>query len=680
MAITIIGPAAASLPLAQNFWYVEIKQSWSDDWQYTSELEAITAERHTASVGLSRAHFRRRYGSTMIPGETSFTQRIPLNLRNYWIRISLFGNQGTDVIWQGRIMKEVRAIMGSGGNQRTGNQEWIAYGGETILAGLDFYESYWYGTGGAADRLGWLPSFNRKSARGEVLGNRSIITGSDGTHLFGDPIIDSLSKWTHRQIIDYLIQHYINQSGGPTWTLGGELDYLDTLLTFVPMPQTTNILALLRTLIPTRYALDFEIEPSANGFLIWVFSTVANDYSIGSHTLPRNPNITRIDASTAIDLTCTLEVSNSEAYDKIRLIGERIKVQGTLTFAASQLVKGWTAQQETDYETVPDNANLSAELQDRIRADDRFRDVFCTYRAKDAFDWASLGIPNLNLDTSFINLLPQTQSSLRQTLRHLLTREGWDYTTATPVDNNPANSDADLTPPFVLVKDEFTGHLIHVDRMSAVAGAGLPSASIAVLENDWGVRLRIEPNHTFARNQMTLSGNVKSQYDPSAAVDYTTARVTIAVESDHRIDFGADVPDNLAGGDDKTKVIYIPGVEFWYLCPNTVMGVTDGKPGDPVQLPIGTELYSHQDGITLRDDSDELARQMPGAIARYIADRVKATVEIRNLQPWANLLGTILEAVEDAGDQQGVNAPITSIRWNFDTSRSTTISTGQALK
>ena len=170
---------------------------------------------------------------------------------------------------------------------------------------------------------------------------------------------------------------------------------------------------------------------------------------------------------------------------------------------------------------------------------------------------------------------------------------------------------------------------------------------VYALQNEWGVLLSASPNHLLAKYHFALANPTET--DP--AYDYDKLVATIALETDHRLELFYEVP----GGDESIIEIPVPDAQLWILKGGTIVEA------DPKDL-IGLWTSGGNDRV-LRNDSPRLALIMAGAIARYCQPRHRAEVVLKGYQMWQDLLGNILTVVEQDGDAQRLEAPVTSIQW-----------------
>ena len=674
---TIIGPQSAPNPSRALTPMVDVKAAWSDDWTPMPELRLRQAVMATSSHQLSTCQVVYPYGRIKQPWRSAFGVYPPWDLTGYWLRVRFFGRQGVHVAWIGKIMTEDRELHGASvsANTASGVQVWIAWGPETILQRIHVSESYWLDEtydAGRPKRIGWVPGMNGRDARGSLVGNRSA-TKIDDVYLYG-----GTDTWTHKEYIEYLLAHFVDESatGGPTWTLGGQADILDELETVIDTSTTQTVDELLHALIPRQYGVDYVIFFTPDGFEIFVYALTSIDVSFGGKTLPKNPRTVRVVASQSAANPVTRIVKTREhTYEKIRVLGARAvacfslwgpEAEAPNAWQEDTLEAKWTAAQETAYEAGAGvSIWVTSEDHDRARQDEKFRPCYQFFGAP--LDWvpSDQGLaPKFDDDGQFDDTTTDDyQTMVRSTLDWLPLHEAFDYTVDPAADNNPPGYQPELLPPAVWVCDLNTFDPADEPVYQA---ADQVDIGVKVPDNEWGVQLSAGPNHRLG--QGTFVGKPTKNLPE---FDWQMTVATIAIRTDQRLQLTVEIP---GGGDPSGGVMEVEAedAEFWLLLKDTVVGIdADGH------LKRSPALH-----VTLRDDRDRILQVMAGALARYMNARCRAEIEMVGLHAWGALVGQVLTVVEQAGNSQTIQAPITAVEWTIPEGEKptpmTTIRTGFA--
>ena len=424
---------------------------------------------------------------------------------------------------------------------------------------------------------------------------------------------------------------------------------------------------MLKELIPVRFGLDFFVQPTVAGFEITVFSLAASSLGFDGKTFPANPNTVELVRSAPnLNLFETHIVEALDRrYDRIIVQGKRIVVCGSLrgarAFGGQSLVPKWSTAIETEYDNPSGtSATVSA---DHIRKSDHFRDVYSRLGAPANWDMdsGSFGIA-LNAGTVPAVAYPtHTQTSIRETLRWIPLKMGFDYSTNPPTDNTDAEAvQSDIQPPMAWIKDECPQDA-SAKRYVPCHKAGI---NVRAPYQDWGICLEANPNHRVGLNHFggTNTADLAKQFD------YETTIATIAMESDNRISLTYNIPDNLKAGDGSVMVIEDHEAEFWYALEGTFVKCDED----------GTLKQIDGHNKILRDDTPRLALLMAGAIIRYSKERARAVITMKGFWPWGNLLGQILTVIQQGDDISDISAPITSVAWILSPSPTTILRTGYA--
>lgn len=665
---------------------VEIRESWSDPWVQSNEIEAVSCSYNVPSHGLDHFSFRHRYGEIKHPWENDYSNRTFQDWNGWWVRVRLrdpddpTNTDKFETIFVGKAESESRTVHGSPDvdSVPSGIQEYTAYGPYNILRKTEVYESEWmvYRTGatGTYKRQGWLPDINLRDKRGTLIGNMSAVFktaggGRDSYHVYdagaygtGGGLTPSI--WSSNEYARYLFEEFLNDDASPDnplWTLGSSVD---TLLADVKENVTFNdvesIADMLHAIIPRRLGLDFFIVYTDAGFEVEVVSLTSTETTFGSGTIPANTDVLEIDATASLDAELAFEKSSTQKYGKIQIIGQRAILCGSFdrNFAGltetGEVHRKWNSGDAGSYDSgtgTPSDTDLK---HDTVRADDRFRHVYQAFGLSvDRTDLPTIDIAIS--DEGVVTLAAnndEMQPSMRETLPYLPLREDYDYTVDPPINNSISFYEPAYLPPQAFV-EHLTGEVTPVDKV----GVG-----ISLLPNDWGLLLQSSPNHLIASSEFTGSGS--TQQTPQ--FDSTNMSMIIAFESNRRLVLTHE--EASAELSDGTKTIYMDDAALWLLLPDTIVG-------QDTSLAF---VRSPGSLVTLRNDFDRMQRVMAGAITRYTQNRYRANLRFRGLKRWSDRIGHMLRITNDGTDLDQVEGVLTSIEWMFESSHQTVLRGGYA--
>jgi len=655
MGVVVIGPSSETLPRPRRNVVVQVKKAWSDSWTTEPDLEAVSAGVQVGALGPTSAVLRWRYGEAKGAYVSAFATVAAKSCPRWWVRLRMTGDTGMVTLWQGQIVKQTRVVFGSSDDTPRGHQYFTAYDGNRILDRIGVWESYWLESGSRTNALGWLPSINIRGKSGVEEGNRSA-TEDGGSYLYGGPgLVGGTHNWTARQYIEYLLNCFVNASGRPVFTLGGQTDILDDYTPRMRLRASETVGSIIRKLVAPEFGMGYVTVPTDDGWEIRAFSYLPEDKVFADATLPQNSfDAVRIDAADDKNIVAgglTVEIDVANLYDSVRVIGERAVVVCSAYgpgYYGGQLDQVWSAGDEADYNAATDAA----------RASDRYRLVYKAFKLADSWKFqGGYSSPRISLTGKFLDGLAAWQTSVRETLSKLPLYEDWDYSAGVA----PTAAEAagkDFRPPLVVAKldDGGTPVYVPVDRMGGIAeglGLALGPMSVSVLEGEWGVILSGKYNHFLAKNHW--SGAAASEFDAETdGVDWEDLIVTLAIRADERLALGCDLPTASKAGDGSVKVVERPGAEFWYMACGTVLDANDGS----------LRTYDGP-GVVLRNDKDRLALAAAGAIARYLQQRAKLSVTYGTLKPLGELVGAMVTTV-DSGDVDWIGSPITAVEWHFE--------------
>jgi hypothetical protein len=531
MPTTIIGGGAATIPLAVHTPVIFTRKNWGDNapentWEIRYDLQLVRAVATTAGQDLGSIELIYRYGHVREPDASGFADRMPVDLRGYWVRVCFIGEEGLHTVWVGKIFGEGRDPHGSSDNP-SGVQHYTAYEPLQILRRVHLGKSYWW-QDDQVQTIGWIPDMNVRDSRGTIVGNRSSVRVYNGSETeesnIGSYLYGGTDTWTRVDYLEYLLHNFVDEADydptGPAWTFSGQLDALEELTDSVPVAQGTSVAEVVRRLISTRIGLDYKIVPVAGsgdptdpaydpivGFDLQVFALQSQEYSFGGVTLPTNPNTVRIERANSIDIPrARIAQTDDHRYGSIRVSGAKIVVCCSLYAAdqgeggeaiAKDLVPKWTAALESAYLAGTGNPNDLGSEHDMAREATQYAPVFQLYGAPT--DWtakSTKAAPVLDLSGTLLQTSSGNwQGQVRRTLAHLPLLEGYDYRVVIPFSNNPTGHQPDFLAPMAWVYDgrEATEH-------KGWRALEQLNVNLSVLHNDWGIKIDPSPNQLFAKN------------------------------------------------------------------------------------------------------------------------------------------------------------------------------------
>jgi hypothetical protein len=450
------------------------------------------------------------------------------------------------------------------------------------------------------------------------------------------------------------------------------LDALDGLAMPVAIRRGQSIFDLMRQIIAPRWGLDFTIDPTDEGFEIFIYAMQREPVTAAGYTLPGNPYLYELDLTDAPDVQVEFETARNQFYDRVRVIGQPI----VTTFSAgsgAEMSKAnvWTAAQETAYEYGAGLGDLDDQeakrKNDAVRADDRFADVFAAWRLVWGTWQNGAAYPRCGDDGTLIYAAVPYQYQERSTRPKLALLDGYDYSTSPPTWTGDDDAIPQFRNPLAWATCPHTSRRVRLDALpDEWRGERMSPAALA---HEWGIRVRATPNHFLGRGSVDLT--YPSAHDPSndepGGLAYATVGFTISIESDHRVQVAQELPADVQFGQGLELVVEVDDAELWILAPSTVVGVAAD----------GTLETSPAAVVLLRDDREYLKKVLAGAVARYLRERRRASVQFAALEPNGLAIGMILETVTTGGVERLVNAPVSGVAWDFQR-RTSRLLTGQA--
>lgn len=642
---------------------VEIKSEWSGEWEESFDLEVDMWNYKVGKAGISEAHLHSRYGDKIkLPTDDDFDSKDPLDYGNYWIRISIpDDDDDPQIVFQGRIYNDGREPLGNA-ERMMGRQSWVAFGPKAYMHRIKVYSGNFLQD---ADEVvtDWLPPMNSRDKRKTLVGNRSEDSNEDSIYLYGGKAL-----WDHSQYAEMILDKKVNREDEPQFTLTGATSVLELLQTSIDWGVSTDAAQIFDKLISRDYGMDYKFNYTDDGFDIFVFTLNTEDITFGEVTIPANPDTVNIERASQLDL---IEISTNtirdNRVDSVRVLGARVLIchslsavgvgefSGDDSLNTGDLVRRWSDDDLAAYLAGTGDPTDDADQHDKAREVNKFKPVFQAFGVPLPWDMRGGDLaPFIGLDGNIDDDLSPAdfQSSIRGTLSGLPLKRNWDYTDEDgPIDNNDVDVDPEFLPPMAFIfssdddSDPSNPRYVECDR---------EGIHVRTPHNDWGIIVETSPNHRLALNHNFGPGSTEedtTMHDP--VFDYESLIATIARESDQRLIFGVDLPDDAKIGDGSIYAHEIEDAELWLLAPNTVVGVDAD----------GTLLKSPDQWTVLRNDTDRLAFTAAGLVSRFLNDRVRGRMVLKGHRGWADLLGELLLVVDEAGSFTSVGSPITSMEW-----------------
>jgi hypothetical protein len=659
-----------TLPLHAATPIINTRPTWGEDWLYEPDIEFESCALQTGHAGFSSLSMRRHYGAKVRGlADAGPIAKRPLDLMDHWVRLRIPAGRNTLTQFVGKITAQHREPLGNEDGP-TGVQHWTAHGPAQILHKRAVYRSRWLvseqiASGGETELfsrdIGWLPAMNVVDSRGLLVGNRSdrminAITGeiggagvslADGSFVFG-----GRDLWSHYDHLIYLLAWFVDEDAqdGPRWSLGGETGLLTRMRGAIEWRDHETALSMIQRLIPREAGLDFVIRDTSDGFELFVFVLNGQEVTHNGATLPRNTNTFSVNpASMPENSEVEIVETQDQQYDRITIIGGRIVVCCSLDAAADELIGRWPAALEFRYKAaaapvIGEDADKAA---DEARRADVFDPVYQHFGVPSWFLFVALHARPIFDDNGAIIGLGADHQTLH--------RDMLDWIPVQATDVAIEDHEAPFVHPRVYLFHESTQrwHAGHKHGIACRAG-----------ETFFGVELSHDPNHLLALrhwgDQVSAWQDVDGLGVPPPDYNRLTKRraipydwqkmvATMAFQSDQRLRVHYELTSGgLARGDE--LVIHDPTAEVWYIAAGTVIGVeADGT------------LKRTGAAQVVRNDAERMAMTMAGAIARYWHQRTRAKVTMNGIYPVSNLLGRVLDVVEQSGDTQFVQSPVTAI-------------------
>lgn len=633
--------------------------------------------KETAQPTMPVATFGYDFGVVSREKQSTFAEFRAYNFQNYEIAIRGHSIYGFFDIWFGVVAEmDLRLDGAETFGVGSGFEAITAYGLEYLLARRKVDGTFIsdLDAAGANIKIDREVVFNRRFTVGASdSGNRSASRNAAGIYTHSATDTD---LWTNLDIIEYVIDFF--QTDLPRFRLVGQPEILDQIVDRHDL-FGMNVLDCLNKLIDRRRGVGWRLvtDGRKGGIVgIFVYSMLADPIWLEETSIPANPYQDTLYFDSLIDIKTNIKFSTKNLYDRIEVLGERMKICGTLSPENGTFQPFWTAAEETAYEAASDTE----------RASDKFDTVFTKFRPPS--DWNLVYATLISGDPNFVpdNSPPVFDTySLRKTRDGKVFRDTHEDITGGEVELAPVwnhdqmflrwipleeisaavDAEKEYREPFAIIwRGEALGYQ-YVDRLKNELEKAnqFHSLRLTISNHDFAIVVRGTANH--------LLGGAAPGTDPDnpgggfpdapipetsipAELDWFNLFVTLAWELDTRIGVDLRLPGPTESG--KTLLIEVPGAEYWAIGAGTIDDVTDGVIG-----------YNNG-GVyeVVRDDSDRLRAIAITAAAWYGMQRSVISYEFTGLAPFHPVGMLIRGAVGSTVGLQPVGTVVTERKWDFE--------------
>ncbi|MEN1680788.1 MAG: hypothetical protein AAGJ46_14460 [Planctomycetota bacterium] len=642
----------------------------------------------TQISGVDTCDLSYEFGTVRDIGETSFTNRTPLDILGHFIRVTVATAPG--LVWYGVVVSDASPRTGVFNDNETlrerGSQQRLkAMGLEYLLGRKQVTTTVAAGAAGT-ERIQRARGFNTGTIAPtddqSQRGNKATLY-ENNVPVFEDGSILS-EEWDAGEMLTHLMEHQspvklVTGGGDPTEEpspVKWEFDpaSIARVEGYKPAVRTEgrSVLDLVQTIANPRrgYCWWLDFDPTGNGGLglitLYADTLVAASLSLpDGGSVPQNTRRLSLDFDTD-DRVASASVARDRAgqYSQVRVRGARMTSTFTAGVPDGTLAKDWTDDAETAYK---DPGGAGADENDAARRNTIFDRVYSAFRIPStwnrksgdgdqaATNWA---FPELSETGSVLGELPVQTAGLRM-LRTTRLRKGTDYEDPIePTNDDPDEAGPEFEPPFAFIKIDDTRYQ-YVDRLSnAGDGRSLTSYGLYAQQHAPGIALRGsgKPSHTLADNHW--DGAEASSVTPE--LDYEDLRATLCCEADS---YCEGVHPLSPATDETLEVLTIDVGDAYrldFLPANTVVGLgSDGTPKVAAS------------GVALRDDRDALRDAAQLAYDWYQQPRATLSVSWRRVARWQSAGGVTLEpgclitTLGEGAVQQETNTVVGQIAYDF---------------
>jgi len=619
---------------------VQARARWAGPWKSVAHLRCTRAVA-AAAPSVPAASFAREYGWI------DDRHREPMEtMEGQFVRV--LDRPGGDVIWLGVVAADADAPFAGADAGVAGDQGLQAFGLEHLLARADVYGSFCL-IENQAVHIATPLNFNgaRADAAG-LVGNRSA-NKHGGTYLFSS----EGELWTARDVAEYLLGRFAPPA--LSLTLTGQLDNLETVAEAWAAPRNVHQ-GLCRVIDRRRgsgWYVDFRQSPPK----VFVFSVFAPGDVAGG--VQPNTAVADYDAAgTSGAGPVEIRLEAAHRYDEVSVRGGAI-VQ-CCSVGTAQLKPAWPQTLEDEYRQIDEETPAET---DAARADERYRDVFRTYRM--GGDVHTALAPAVADDGTITLADRPVWWHEKPLLQRLPLLAGYDYELGQPASLG-GEPTGEYRSPFAVVQDgDARWGFVHSPPAADDPAETLPPAHLYMMPNAIGVRLQVRPAYVYALNHWDEDAG-EGLREPLR--DYETLVFTVAFAADDRLRVTRKIGNRPTDAPSRL-VIDVPDAQAHILHENTTVGIkADGVRKRTPRMAI------------IRDDTPRLRRIADLAAAWYARTRRAASITLPFVAREADGagVGVLMRQITAGGRSIPVGSPVTSVAYRFGDDMTTTVASDYA--
>jgi hypothetical protein len=541
---------------------VFLARSWADPWQ---EVLGLYCNRALWGSGqaLSAAELEWHYGDGILPGESTFGQKDPLCILDWYVKIEIDVNSpGTDPLcWYG-FVTESRRVLDRRPAQPAGRQVLSCTGFELLLARTFVRTSFVQGSSGDIKIRRGL-CFNGEGARVEENGNCAQQPGARGAAIFsGDTDPAHCQTWSTRAIVEYLLAYHPPADvAGNVWLQWQLSDRAKTCLPDWDSPKIQSdgrdLRSILNQLLDRRRGLSWRLDPYEDGAghcVVELDVFTFNDEMLvlpGGLILQANDDQTTLELDAALGVDLQVLESAEHQVQQVLVRGARKRSVFSVSYPDGTLAADWQSADESAYEGGGPGAGETdiSKREERVRdfrRGDHLRRVFSWFRLVE--NWDGKACDGQGVGGGPTPVFPAEQNADGQVETFYLPGLRFDHRVPAGLAVSGPNVSVDEEMPILALMrlDQPTSHYQHVEALAAAAevegcgdgGGQCWSASVQAQPDAPGIIVRVHGGVGIA--QHSIGGPAFTplpQIDDPAEADWKdNLIVTAMVELDGHVE------------------------------------------------------------------------------------------------------------------------------------------------